>query len=159
MGALDGTKIGMANRFHVKVDSPSQFDLGTWAKCEGLDVEWTVNSYQAGDAGNSLWIFPGSTKYNAVTLQRVACENTRSIKNDWLTSVSFDLKDKLKPHLITISLLDETYKLEDAVCEWELRNAFPKKWSVTGMDATKSGVAYETLIIAHTGFLDDERFV
>jgi phage tail-like protein len=156
VGATDGTNIGMANRFAVKVVEPSAFDLGTWAKCDGLDVSWNVNSYQAGDAGNSLWIFPGSTKYKDVTLQRVACTDTKRIKDDWLSKVSFELSTTLKPHLITVTLLDESYTLANAVCDWELQNAFPKQWSVTGMDATKSAVAFETLVIAHTGFLGDE---
>ena len=153
MGALDGTGVGQANRFRLKCVSPSDHDLGTFSKVEGLDVTWTVNSYQAGDTGNSLFIFPGSNKYNDVSLTRVVCEQTESIRQ-WLSDTSFNHT----PHLMTITVYDETY-VEPGIMTWELRNAMPKKWSVVSLDAGASKVATETLVIAHTGFLDDDMSV
>ena len=47
----DQSKIGLANRFGVVVDQGS-FDLGSWQKCEGLDVTWYMPDYRAGD---ELW--------------------------------------------------------------------------------------------------------
>jgi phage tail-like protein len=153
MPIIEGTQIGMANRFRLKVPSHTDHDLGTFSKVEGLDVSWTVNTYQTGDQGNSIWIFPGGTKYNDVSLSRVVCEQTESIRK-WLSDTSF----KHEPHLMTIDLFDESYK-EPPLMTWELRNALPKKWSVTGFDAGASKVAVETLVIAHTGFLDDDAQV
>jgi phage tail-like protein len=155
MPVLDGTHIGMANRFQVKVLAPSEFDLGTWAKCDGLDVQWTVNSYQAGDQGNALWLFPGGTKYKDITLQRVACEHTKVIKDQWLKKTSFE---HVKHHIV-ITLLDESYDMANSVCDWDLIDAMPKQWSISGFEASKSAVAIETLVIAHTGFLDDLKSV
>jgi phage tail-like protein len=152
VGAPEGTSVGQANRFRLKCVQPSDHDLGTFSKVEGLDVTWTVNSYQTGDQGNALFIFPGANKYNDVSLTRVVCEQSEDVRT-WLSNTSFNHE----PHLMTVEVFDETYTAP--IMTWELRNAMPKKWSVTGFDAGASKVAMETLVIAHTGFLDDDQSV
>jgi len=69
MGLTDQSKVGVANRFTVKAN-PGDWDLGSWAKAEGLDVTWEMPDYRAGDAGNARWFFPANTKYSAVKLTR-----------------------------------------------------------------------------------------
>jgi phage tail-like protein len=152
MGAIDGTKIGMANRFAVTV-SPGDHDFGTFSEVSGLDVTWDVLMYQAGDQGNNKWILPGNTKYSTVKLARTACEDTARVKA-WLDKTSFTHE----PHVVTIKLYDESYK-EPPLMMWELKSAMPTKWSITGFKAATSAIATETLELAHVGFLEDEQTV
>jgi phage tail-like protein len=156
VGAIDGKQIGMANRFKVVI-IPGDHDLGTWSKVDGLSMSWDINKYQAGNLGNTVFLFPGNTKFSEVSLARTACNETQKIK-EWLDSTSF----KHEYHEATIQLYDETYGGESGaafIMSWTLMNAVPMKWAVTGFDAGKSGVAIETLTLAHSGFLADEKTV
>jgi phage tail-like protein len=156
MGAVDGTKIGMSNRFKVVV-IPENHDLGTWSKVDGLTMQWDIAKYQAGDLGNTVYLFPGNTKFSDVSLARTACEDSKKVK-EWLDKTSFEHS----LHDVTIQLYDESYggkEGKDFIMSWTLVNAVPTKWSVVGFDAGKSGVAIETLTLAHSGFLNDEKKV
>jgi phage tail-like protein len=151
MGAVDGVKIGVANRFAVTVN-PGGHEFGSFSEVTGLDVTWDVMTYQAGDSGNNKWILPGNTKYSTVKLSRAACEDSKTIKT-WLDDTSF----KHAPHQITIKLFDEGYK--EPIMQWDLRDAMPSKWSISGFKAATSAIAIETLEITHTGFLLDDQTV
>lgn len=151
MGAKDGKKIGMSNRFRLVVE-PGGHDLGTWSKIDGLDVSWTMNTYQAGDLGNTIFLYPGATKFNNVSFTRTACDETKKMK-EWLDNTSF----KHDIHTMTIELYDESYTTY--VASWTLENAVPTKWKIDSFDASGSKVVTETLTVAHSGFLNDAQVV
>lgn len=147
----DQSMIGLANRFKVKVVEQSSYDLGSWQKCDGLDVTWDVPDFRAGDAGNSRWFFPANTKYSTIKLTRAAtAEDTVKVKT-WLDTNSF--KQSATRGIITIELMSSEYS---SIHIWELRAALPRKWSINSMDAGASQVAIETLEIDHEGFLADD---
>jgi phage tail-like protein len=150
MALGDTTNVGLANRFKVTI-IPGDYELGSWQKAEGLDVTWDMPDYRAGDSGNARWFFPANTKYTSVKLIRAACDDSLKVRN-WLNLNSFGFSK---------SRITATIRLYDSsgatiVCEWELRNATPKKWSINNMDAGASQVSIETLEFDHEGFLDDE---
>lgn len=145
MPLSDDTLLGLANRFTVVVDG---HDLGSYAKCEGLDVAWEVADYRAGDNGNDHWYFPGVTKYSSIKLTRAACKDSEQVKS-WLSETS----NKHKPGTGTITLFDSH---SEKVMSWNLRAVMPTKWAITSFEAGASKVAQETLELEHMGFLDDE---
>jgi len=146
----DTTKIGLANRFTLKIDD-GDYDLGSWAKVEGLDVKWDVAEYRAGDAGNHRWYLPGITKYTDIKLTRAACPDSATVKK-WLDTTA----TKYKASSGKLTLHDSA---NAEVMSWELKGIMPVKWSITGFDASASKVATETLELAHLGFLDDETTI
>jgi phage tail-like protein len=147
-GLTDQSRIGLVNRFRIVING--DYDLGSWSKVTGLDVTWDPAEYRAGDMGNHRWFFPGNTKYTDVTLERAACEESKRVK-DWLSKDSFGWKPGQTG---TIILCDSS---GEKIMDWELKNIMVRKWSITGFDAGASQVAKESLIIAHLGFLDDEK--
>ncbi|MCW2594885.1 MAG: hypothetical protein JWR06_1354 [Jatrophihabitans sp.] len=149
----DTTKIGLANRFHVVVDQ-SSYDLGSWQKCEGLDVTWDVPDYRAGDAGNMRFFFPGNTKYKPIKLIRAATAEDSAKVRDWLNKNAWT--QAATRGGITITLFDS---FAEPILTWNLKNTLPKGWSINAMDAGASSVAIETLEIDHEGFLEDERML
>lgn len=149
MGAIDGTKIGMSNRFRLVVE-PGTHDLGTWSGIGGLDVTWTMNTYQAGDLGNTIFLYPGGTKFSNVTLTRTVCDETNKMK-EWLDSTSFNHE----MHTMTIDVFDESYT--KPVVSFTLENAVPTNWKIDKLDAKGSNVLTETLTVAHSGFLNDAQ--
>jgi phage tail-like protein len=147
MPLSDGTMLGMANRFTVEI-SNGEYNLGSWAQVDGLDVKWDMAEYRAGDNGNDRWYFPANTHYSVVRLTRAASKESESVRK-WLDSTSFTWK----PQVATIWLHDSAGA---KVMPWELRHAMPLRWSITGFDAGASRVATETLELNHRGFLKDE---
>jgi len=150
----DQSKIGLANRFVVTVVEQQTYDLGSWQKCEGLDVTWDVPDFRAGDQGNMRWFFPANTKYKSVKLIRAATKDDSGKVRDWLNKNAWQ-QDQTRG-IIKIQLMDS---FAEEIIDWELKNALPKAWSINTMDAGASQVAVETLEIEHEGFLADERML
>jgi phage tail-like protein len=150
MALNDQSKIGLGNRFKVTV-TPGGWDLGSWAKADGLDVSWEVPDYRMGDGWNNRLFAPAQTKYNPVKLTRAADAKDSKTVRKWLekNSTSYDVGAEIK-----IELSDS---FGETVIDWNLRNVVVKKWGITTFDAGTGSVAIETLEIEHEGFLEDEK--
>ena len=140
--------LGLINRFKVEVGG---HDLGNWSKCEGLDVEWEIADYRAGDSGNQRWYFPANTKYSKIRIVRAASPQSKDVQA-WLKSNSFEHKKESGK----VTLYDSGYT---EVMSWELVEAMPTKWSIAPFEAGGSNVALETLELIHQGFLHDDKHV
>jgi phage tail-like protein len=150
MPYTDADTFGMANRFKVVV-VPGDYDLGSWAKAEGLEVSFEMPEYRAGDAWNNRWMYPSFTKYPTVKLTRAAVKKDTPNVKKWLD----DTATKFAPGSIKVTLLDAK---GTEVHAWECKHAIPQKWSISGgFDASASKVITETLEFNHVGFLDDEK--
>ncbi|MFJ9605790.1 phage tail protein [Kitasatospora sp. NPDC101176] len=147
MTMSNSASLALANRFQVVVDDGA-YDLGAWAQVQGLDVQWKVCDYRAGDAGNQRWFFPGFTEYSTIKLTRAACQDSVQVQK-WLSSNSF----KSMKHTGSIVLMDPA---NVKVISWELRDIMPGKWSIASFEAGASKVALETLELQHLGFLNDD---
>ena len=149
MALTDQSKIGLGNRFYVEV-MPGGWNLGSWAKADGLDVSWEVPDYRMGDQWNQRLFAPANTKYTAVSLTRAADSKDSPTVRTWLEKNS-------KKHdvgaLVKIELRDS---FGVKVIDWNLRNVVVKKWSITSFDAGTGTVAIEKLELEHEGFLDDD---
>jgi phage tail-like protein len=151
MALTDTSKIGLANRFVVSMSGKSEYDLGSWAKAEGLDVAWDIAEYRMGDGGNDRLYFPGNTKYQNVKLIRGVSEETEKVKQ-WLSRNSWEMEVfSGKITLFTTQAIKVT--------DWELRDVLPAKWSISTFDAGASSVSMETLELVHRGFLEDETIL
>lgn len=150
MALNDQSKIGLGNRFKVTVQ-PEGWNLGSWAKADGLDVSWEVPDYRMGDGWNLRLFAPANTKYSPVKLTRAADAKDSKTVRKWLekNAKEHDLQAEVK-----IELCDSFGAL---VLDWHLKNAVVKKWAITSFDAGQGSVAIETLEIDHEGFLDDEK--
>ncbi len=150
MALNDQSKIGLGNRFKVKV-TPGGWDLGSWAKVDGLDVTWEVPDYRMGDGWNARLLTAGATKYTAVSLTRAADSKDSKTVRDWLNknAINHDVGAEVEIKL------HDSFGAE--VITWNLKNAVVKKWAITSFDAGQGSVAIERLEIDHEGFLDDEK--
>ncbi|GAB1644642.1 phage tail protein [Krasilnikovia sp. MM14-A1259] len=147
MAISDSTMLGVANRFTVKIDN-GQWDLGSWAQVDGLDVKWDIAEYRTGDGGNARWYFPANTHYSVVKLTRAVSKESETVRK-WLDSTSF----KWAPQTASVTIHDSAGA---PVMKWELKHIMPQRWSITGLEAGASRVVTETLELNHSGFLDDE---
>lgn len=140
-------QIGMNHRFAVRIDK-SRYDLGDWAKVTGLSVTWQKIEYRVGEHGNHVWINPGTTKYEPITLHRAAGGASKVVK-EWLEKTS----KHMQPLSGAIQLLGYP---NIVLMEWRLQEFFPIAWSIDGFDAAGAKPAIEMLKLAHSGFLEDD---
>jgi phage tail-like protein len=148
----DAARLGMAMRFRVSVDG---INLGSWATCSGLEVEF--KSKRVSEGGNYEYsvILPDRVEYRAVTLRRAMSSQESAIVQRWLHGVvsgwyNAGSPNDYGPRTAEIELFDSAGAV---VASWTLRNVFPSKWSGPDLDATGNRVAVEQLDLVHEGFL------
>jgi phage tail-like protein len=122
-------------------------DLGSWATCKGLEVDFQHETYT--ELGNNQFIhyLPRAAKYTHITLERACTAEESTALQRWLSKVA------MQPSKGTASIT-----LHDAhqgdVITWTLTDVFPAKWTGPQLDAGVNKMAMETLVLAHAGFLD-----
>jgi phage tail-like protein len=149
----DAARLGMSMRFRVSVDG---INLGSWATCAGLSVEFKNRRIAEGGNYEYSVILPDRIEYRAVTLRRAMSQQESAIVQQWLTGVvsgwyqAASPRD-FRPRTAEIELFDASGNT--VVASWTLRNVYPSKWSGPDLDATGSRVAIEALELVHEGFL------
>ena len=144
--------LGLAMRFRVSVDG---INLGSWASCAGLSVEFKNKRVNEGGNYEYSVILPERLEYRAITLRRAMTSKDSAIVQRWLTSVVSGWYNAGSPRSYAartaqIELLDVG---QQNVATWTLRNVFPSRWVGPDLDATGSRVAVESLELVHEGFL------
>jgi phage tail-like protein len=115
--------------------------------CTGLDSSTSAGKYREGtDANLAQRQIPGLLNYSNITLTR-GITNDRTLW-DWRAKVA---KGQLERHNISIILRDDA---GEEKIRWNIRNAWPTKWSGPSFDATSDAVGVETLELAHEGIVD-----
>jgi phage tail-like protein len=149
----DAARLGMSMRFRVSVDG---INLGSWANCAGLSVEFKNTRLTDGGNYEHSVILPDRIDYKPVTLRRAMSVQESAVVQKWLTGVVSGWYNAASPRdfgprTAEIELFDSTGT--GVVAKWTLRNVFPSKWSGPDLDATGSKVAVESLELVHEGFL------
>lgn len=125
-------------KFRVVIDG---IDEAGFRECTGLDTSTDPVDYREGTDPNHVRKLPGLNKYAPITLKR-GITDSLALWN-WRQSV-LDGKAELKN--VSIILMNE---VGDTKWTWNLRNAWPSKWTGPGFNATSNEVAIETLEIVH----------
>ena len=107
-------------------------------------LETTIETEEFREGGNHAFVYhlPVKIKYTKLVLKRGLLTNSKLTK--WVRDAveNFDIK----PLQVTVSLLDETHT---ALMTWQVHQAWPVKWSVTGLNAQSNEVVVETLELAY----------
>ena len=84
--AGDDGSFGLALRFTVDVGNTS---LGTWSKCEGIEMHFDVAKYQEGGAPGATWNYThyatGRANYVPIKLTRAVTQQASSALLKWLS--------------------------------------------------------------------------
>ena len=135
--------LGLEMRFAVVVDG---IDLGGWATCQGLAINFNLVERQEGGVNDhNVWL-PGHITYPKILLTRAMTSADSAKVMTWLTS----MVDKTSGGTAKITLFD-AHKKE--VASWSLQNVLPFSWKGPSLGATSHAVAVETLELVHEGFL------
>ena len=112
--------------------------------CSGLDTMTTSTKYREGtDASLAQRELPALLHHSAITLTRGISADHALM--DWRNDI---INGKPTRRDISIVLRNE---LGVEKIRWNVKNAWPSKWTAPSFDATSDAVAIETLELTHEG--------
>ncbi|WP_224245088.1 phage tail protein [Hyalangium gracile] len=127
--------------FAVELDGITRMGF---KECAGLDSSTGVGKYREGtDPTLAHRQIPGLLSFSTITLKRGVTDD-RALW-DWREGV---MKGTPVRRTISIILRDDTGA---EMIRWNVRNAWPSKWSGPGLDAVADEFAIETLELTHEG--------
>lgn len=133
--------------FYYKVTfnvSPDTNDVA-FQSVSGLSIDYEYESIKEGGENRFEHKLPVRTRYGDLTLKRGMVTNSAVIK--WMLAA---FRDRIfRPAEITIALLNEK---GEAVKTWKIARAFPKKWSVSDLNAMENTLVIETLELTYQYF-------
>ena len=111
----------------------------------GLSVEMQTETVAEGGENRFEHVLPVRSKYNDLTLKRGLFKDSELIQ--WC----FDAFEAtiITPVTLDISMLNEE---GDPLFTWNVIHAWPKKWSVSDLNAESSAVAIESLELHYRYF-------
>lgn len=124
--------------FLVEIDGITE---GGFRECSGLDTSTDPVDYREGTDPNHVRKLSGLNKYSPITLKRGVTDSTKLW--EWRQTV---LEGRAERRNMSIVLLNEA---REEKWRWNLRNAWPSKWTGPSFNATSNEVAIETLEIVH----------
>lgn len=126
--------------YKLEVDS---IQSGGFSECTGLQMESTPIEYREGTEDITVRKLPGLMKYGNITLKRGI-----TVNRDLMDWIKFVQDGDIERRSVSIVLQNE---LKQDVVRWNLRNAWPSKWTGADLKATSDEVAIESLEIVHEG--------
>ncbi len=128
-------------RFRVELDGITR---AGFRECSGLDSTQDPVEYREGNEIMTVRKLPGLNKYSNISLKWGVADD----KEIWegRKQAAEGKMDKRKN--LAIILIDQSG--EDAI-RWNVREAWPTKWTGPSFNATGNEVAIDTLEIAHEG--------
>jgi phage tail-like protein len=111
----------------------------------GLTIEYDTESFKEGGENRFEHKLPVRTKYADVSLKRGMLTDSKVI--EWCLKAFENREFQLAT--VNISLLNEKH---EAIKRWEVIEAWPKKWSVSDLNAQENGIVVETLDLAYKYF-------
>lgn len=123
---------------------------GFFKSVSGLDSETEVVPYREGGVNDTTHMLFGATKWKNIVLKRGFC-GPELVK--WRKAWLGDKKPGAR-RSGTIEQLAADGKT--VVAKWGFKEAWPCKWNLSELDASKSEVSIETLEIAHEGITFDK---
>ncbi len=111
----------------------------------GLSAEIQTETYREGGENRFEHVLPVRSKYNNLTLKRGLSKDSGLIK--WCTDTFESLV--IEPKNLNITLYNEE---QSPLMTWKVVHAWPKKWSVSDLNAEQSQIAIETLELHYRFF-------
>jgi phage tail-like protein len=118
----------------------------SFAEVSGLDAEREVMELKEGGENRYSHRLPGRAKYGNLVLKR-GLMLASSPLFDWCKAVlESDFETPVRPRDVSVSLLDRS---GSPLINWNIRRAWPVKWSLGAFNAQQNELAMETLELAY----------
>jgi len=139
---------GFHAAFHFRVEflGLDGMDIDTrFQSVSGLAVSIETDSIVEGGENRFKHLLPKGTTYTDLVLKRGLVNSSKVI--DWCRRTTETLQ--IEPININVSLLNEAHK---PVMIWQIKHAWPKKWSVADFNAESSAIVIQTIEIGYRYF-------
>ena len=134
--------------FHFRVD----FGLKNVTDSEirfhevsGLNAEIAVETLDEGGENRFSHRLPGRAKFPNLVLKRGLVSDSMLLR--WFQDAIEHLE--VLPTTVRVSLVNER---DEPLTTWAFVDAWPVKWNVSGLDATKNALAVDTIELAYRYF-------
>lgn len=124
--------------FRVEIDGIQE---AGFRECSGLDATTDPVDYREGTYPNHVRKLTGLNKFSPITLKR-GITDSKTLW-EWRQTV---ISGKTVRKNLSIILFNEA---QEEKLRWNLREAWPSKWTGPSFNATSNEVAIETLEIVH----------
>ena len=141
-------RFGFLGAFHFQVEllGLDGDDIDTrFQSVAGLRASIETESIAEGGENRFKHLIPTKASYGDLTLKRGLV--TSSALVDWCRRSVESLE--IEPSDLNISLLDENH---DPSMTWQVKHAWPKKWSVADFNAESSAIVIETIELGYQFF-------
>ncbi|WP_052668077.1 phage tail protein [Nitriliruptor alkaliphilus] len=132
----------LSHLFHVRLD---WVDVGLWAECSGLEVEYEMEEYVEG--GQNLFVhkLPGRMTFKPIVLTRPIDKDSAKLRK-YMASVIIGSAAR---STASITVYDADL---EAVMNWSFIDVVPKSWKGPTFNAGEEKVAIEEFAFEHHGF-------
>lgn len=132
--------------FRVEFDLPGIEDADTrFREVSGLSVELEEETHNEGGENRFIHKFPVRARYPNLVLKRGLL--TSSKVRVWCEAAIQDLD--IEPVTVWVTLLNDAH---EPLQTYTFTNAWPKKWSISDLNAESSAVVVESLELAYQYF-------
>jgi len=112
----------------------------------GIGAELELETAREGGENRYVLQLPKGTKNGRLTLKRGVAELSSPLTK-WCRSVlEGGLAERIEARLVHVYLLDAEHAPLRA---WSFDHAFPVKWSVDGLNATRNALAFESIELSY----------
>jgi phage tail-like protein len=140
--AATGNRVDPYTAFNFRIEIEGIL-AGAFSECTGLQVETEALTYREGGVNDYEHTFAGLTRFPRLVLKHGLT------KSDGLWSWHHDVVGgKISRKNGTIYLLDAIGK---QVVWWHFKEGLPIKWTGPEFRADSSGIAFESIELAHRG--------
>lgn len=136
-------------RFRIELDGIIE---AGFTECKGLGMKWKVFQYKEGGVNDLVHQLPERVEYSKITLKRGMALSSAL----WNWCQQGILDGQVVRKNVSIILFDKVGEEIREAKRWNLRDAFPIKWTGPALKADSKKVAIETLEIVHHGLTLDE---
>ena len=138
--------------FAVQIDG---VDLGDFTACEGLSAEYEVHTYEEGGENGYAHRIPGRLKFGNITLTRCVDHRTHALAS-WFSTYRPKTRRSMGSSA-SITAYRSNGRSPAVIATWSLVDVWPVRWKGPSFGADQSGVAKESLELAHNGFKEEGR--
>jgi phage tail-like protein len=133
-------------RFRVEFADGPSLAPAHFTECGGLELTADTYDYREGGEWARVHRLPGVFKAANLELKRGITADGEGLWQ-WVLDAARGI---VRPAVVTVHLLHED---RTEARRWTFFGAFPVKWSASPLTAQSSGVAIETLTLAHQGLV------
>ncbi|WP_411967729.1 phage tail protein [Haloferax sp. YSSS75] len=131
-------------RYLLEIDG---LTMAGFSRCSLPTASTSVIEYREGNGPPTPRKLPGLNEYGPLVLETGVTDQSLEL-SEWRADVEHgDMEAARRPAAVT--LLDA---MAFPAARWEFRRAWPSQYDAPRLDATRSDVAIERLVVVHEGF-------